>query len=740
MGRCCTAFSTIIYNPDQNINTGDGSLALNTTSYSQTSINRIQEKKLVDDPSYYINMELSWIGFNARILEEARDQWHPLLERVKFLAICGSNLDEFFMTRIARLLKKIAKNSQDRSVDGMSANEQILATRKEILLLIEQHAACWKNELLPALAKENITIQKYVDLPNKTQESLREYFKTNLLPKIKMFKDVSAAPLIENLQIYLCIESANNSLHSIIALPSKKFGRLLKIPQSPYRELLNLEHNFIFIEDLTANCLDLIFPNEQTLTPYPFRLTRNAEIDIIMDESSDFLGSVQKSLTKRKTGFPSRLEFDAHTPNTLKTALMNYFNLPNHLTYTNNVPLGLVDLWGLYKIARPDLKDKTFLPSILPLLTPEKNLFTTIAKRDIVLYHPYDGFEIIIDLLKEAVQDPWVKNICITMYRVDAHSPIVGALIEAAQNGKKVTAIVELKAKFDEENNILLVSKLRQAGVTTVYNFPNLKVHAKLCLITRHEKTGLMRYSHIGSGNYNAITAKIYGDTGYLTANPEVGLELEELFNSIINGLQEKTFKYFLVAPKSLKNEILSRIDREISVHQKTGQGYLAFKLNNLEDKDIINALYRASMAGIKIELNVRALCVLRPGIPQISDNISVISIVGRFLEHARIYYFENGGQSDLLIGSSDMMFRNLNQRVEVLFSVPDPQIRRIIFDYMLKIHLKDNIKARKLLVDGTYQRITPKPEETSLNSQFWLIQNRGIWHEYAAYIPNLYS
>jgi len=709
----------------------------NTTSIN-IDVNRAQEKRL-DDPNYYINMELSWIGFNARILEEARDEWNPLLERVKFIAICGSNLDEFFMTRIARLLKKIAKGSQERSVDGMTPLEQILATRKEILPLIERHANCWKNELLPALAKENITVWKYADLSTKVKNSLREYFKTNLLPHIKIFKDVSEASLIENLRIYLCTESSNKQFHSIMGLPSEKFGRLLKIPQSPYREQLNLEHDFIFIEDLTANCLDLIFPNEQGLTTYPFRLTRNGEIDIIMDESSDFLGSIKKGLTKRKTGFPSRLEIDIHTPDTLKKTLMDYFTLSNHLTYTFDGPLGLVDLWCLHKIVRPGLKDPTFLPSILPLLTPEKSLFTTIAKRDIVLYHPYDGFEVIIDLLKEAAQDPGVESICITMYRMDANSPIVDALMAAAQSGKKVTAIVELKAKFDEENNILLVSKLRQAGVLTVYNFPNLKVHAKLCLITRREKAGLVRYSHIGSGNYNAVTAKIYGDTGYLTVNPEVGLELEELFHSIINGLHDKDFKHLLVAPKSLKNEILARINREIDVHQKTGKGYLAFKLNNLEDKDIIKALYCASMAGIKVELNVRALCVLRPGIAEISKNISVISIVGRFLEHARIYYFENGGKSDLLIGSSDMMFRNLNERVEVLFSVPDPQIRRTIFDYMLKIHLKDNVKARKLLPDSNYQRITPKPGETSLNSQFWLIQNRGIWHEYAAYIPSVY-
>ena len=371
--------------------------------------------------------------------------------------------------------------------------------------------------------------------------------------------------------------------------------------------------------------------------------------------------------------------------------------LPDYLIYEFDGPLGLVDLWQLLKINRPDLKDKSFLPCISPLLTSEKNIFETIAKQDFVLYHPYDGFEVIVDLLKEAASDSYVSEICITMYRMDHKSPVVDALIEAAKKGKKVTAIVELKAKFDEENNILLVSKLRNGGVNPVYNFPNFKVHAKLCLIVRKEKNGIVRYSHIGSGNYNAVTAKIYGDIGYLTANPEVGLELEELFNIIINGLQEKESKHLLVAPKTLKSEILKRIDREISFHQKTGRGYLAFKLNNLEEKEIIQALYKASMAGIKIDLNVRGLCCLKPGIKGVSENISVISIVGRFLEHARIYYFRDDTEDEVLIGSSDMMFRNLNERIEVLLSVPDPYLRHAILENMLKIHLHDNVKARRL-------------------------------------------
>ena len=495
------------------------------------------------------------------------------------------------------------------------------------------------------------------------------------------------------------------------------------------------EYYFVFLEDLIMSNLDLVFPDEQALVAYPFRLTRNGEINIIMDESADFLNSVKRSLSSRKEGFPSRLEFDKKMPLKIREALTKSLGLPDKLCYEVESPLGLVDLWQVLKINHPDLKDKTFLPSVLPLLAPEKDLFATISRRDIVLYHPYDSFDVIVNLLKEAAKDLHVFNICITMYRVDHKSPIIAALMDAASRGKKVTVIIELKAKFDEENNVILTSELIDAGVNVIYNFPNIKVHAKLCLIERKEKTGLVRYSHIGSGNYNAVTAKIYGDIGYLTVNKEVGLELEELFNILINGLQEKEFKHLLVAPKTLKHEILERIDREIAFHQRTGKGYLAFKINNLEEKEVIQALYRASIAGVKIDLNVRGLCCLKPGVKGVSDNISVVSIVGRFLEHARIYYFQGDEESEVLIGSSDLMFRNLNDRVEVLFSVPDPQIRRAIFENMLRISIQDNVKARRLLPDGTYQRVTPKEGETSINSQFWLIQNRGIWHEWATHI-----
>jgi polyphosphate kinase len=706
---------------------------LDTSTPSQSSVVNVEN---LSNPAYYINRELSWIRFNARVLEEALDLWQPLLERVKFLAICGSNLDEFFMTRVAKMIKKIKAGSETKSVDGMSFMEMLIATRNEIIPLIKKHSECWKNELIPALAKEKINIRTFNELKLSDKEALRDFLRNNVIPTIRVPKSGFGSVSVENLHLTLYISGFENKSKDfciILDVPSEKFGRFISVPKKSQKASDHPEVDFVALEDLMINNIDLLFPTEEKLVAYPFRLTRNGEIEIVMDESADFIKSVQRSLTSRKIGFPTRIEFDKKTPPLIREIIAKKFGLPEYLLYEFEGPLGLVDLWQLLKLDRPDLKDKTFQPCISSKLTSMSSLFDTISKQDFVLYHPYDSFEVIVDLLKEAGQDKYVSEICITMYRMDHDSPIVEALIQAAKKGKKVTAVVELKAKFDEENNILLVSKLKKGGINAVYNFPNFKVHAKLCLIVRKEENKITRYSHIGSGNYNAVTAKIYADLGYLTANPEVGLELEELFNVIINGLQEKETKRLLIAPKTLKKEILGRIDREINLHQKTGNGYMAFKLNNLEETDIIKALYRASMTGIKIDLNVRGLCCLRPEIKGVSENITVISIVGRFLEHARIYYFKGESEDEVLVGSSDMMFRNLNERIEVLLSVPDPELRQRILKDMLEIHLKDNVKARKLLPDGSYERVAVKRGQEPVNSQAWLIQNRGIWNEHSS-------
>jgi polyphosphate kinase len=397
--------------------------------------------------------------------------------------------------------------------------------------------------------------------------------------------------------------------------------------------------------------------------------------------------------------------------------------------YQTPPPLGFVDLWQLWSLPRQDLKDIPFLPFVPPALQNEKKIFSSIKERDFALYHPYDSFVPVVNLLKEAAVDPEVLAIKITLYRVDRHSPIIEALMEARDNDKAVAATVELKARFDEENNIEWARALETKGVHVVYGLADLKVHAKLCLIIRKEKSGIVRYSHISSGNYNTNTARVYADIGYLTADKDIGSDVSDLFNSLTGYSQKEDYRKLLVAPVSMRREIIRRIDREIERHQDKGSGYIGWKLNALVDKQVIQALYRASMAGVKIDLNVRGQCCLRPGIKGISDTIRVTSILGRFLEHARIYYFRNGGEEEVLLGSSDMMPRNLQKRVEVLFPVGDKKLRSAIIKDILEVHLADNVKARYLSSDGSYRRVQPKKGEKKMNSQLWMIKHRGKWH-----------
>jgi polyphosphate kinase len=446
---------------------------------------------------------------------------------------------------------------------------------------------------------------------------------------------------------------------------------------------------------------------------------------------------MELSVRQRRYGKPARLEFESSMPQHLRAYLagsIGSIRVPQHISedvqYEIDAPFGLVDFWQLLKLNRPKLKDTPFKGYVIPELESGKPIFAAIATKDFALYHPYDSFDMILNVLQNAATDPDVSHIYITLYRVDPDSPIVAALRKAASNGKTVTVLIELKAKFDETNNINWAKVMSQAGMKVVYNFPKIKVHAKLALIARKENGKLVQYSHIGSGNYNSVTTRIYGDIGYLTANTQIGDEVLDLFQKLTSDPSKAgQYKYLLVAPTSLKSEILSRIEREINRHQEKGSGYIAFKVNGLVDKGIIQALYRASQAGVQIDLNVRGLCCLRPGIPGISENIRVISIVGRFLEHARIYYFRNGGEDEVLIGSSDMMPRNLEKRVEVLFSVPDPATKASILE-ILMIHLRDNVKARRLLSDGTYEKVEPTPGAEIVDSQSWLVENRGIWHE----------
>ncbi len=688
----------------------------------------------LQDPNLYINREMSWLRFNYRVLEEAKDPSHPLLERLKFLAICGSNLDEFFMVRVPGLKRQLEDGALEAPLDGMTPQQQIDSIQTEVQFLISSYSNVWYNDLLPQLEKEGIKFVRVKDLKAKQRNELRKWFERNVFPILTplTFDVCHPFPVISSMAVNLAVLVQDSK-------GKEKFARV-KIP-GLYPRFTNLKdldaadgdsshYEFVFLEDLVASNLDLLFPGMKVLAAYPFRVTRDAEIEIALDEAADLMTAMEEKVQSRRTACSVRLEVDQTMPDKIVDLLAKKIGIPTpKLIYRSQAPLALVDLWQLHGINRQDLKDSPFLPYVPKVFSEPGPSLAQACSQEIIFYHPYDSFQPIVNLIQEAAEDPDVLAIKITLYRIDRDSPIVEALMDARHNHKAVAAVVELKAKFDEMSNIAWARQMEQAGVHVVYGLEDLKVHAKLLLIVKKSRGGITRICHISTGNYNAQTARIYGDLSYMTCDKDIADDVSDLFNTLTGFSEKSDYRKLLVSPKSLKQGIVSKIDREIEQHAKTGQGYLAFKVNALIDREIIQALYRASMAGIKIDLNVRGLCSLRPGIPGISENIRVISIVGRFLEHCRIYYFHNGGEAELLIGSSDLMPRNLKKRIEVLVPIQSDDLKKAIYEDILRVHLKDNVKARVLKPDGTYERIRPQPGEPECNSQEWLIQHRGEWH-----------
>lgn len=682
----------------------------------------------VDSP--FINREISWIRFHKRILEEAQDASHPLLERVKFLAICGSNLDEFFMVRVSGLKRQLKKGALEAPPDGLTPLEQLEAINEELLPLLEEHGTLWYDDLLPKLAAAGIKVHDIAKLDAERREGLRDYFERMIFPALTpLALDFNQPfPFISNLSINLAVSVRHpqrGDRYARVKVPLDLFPRFVRIPgEAPGRC-----QDYVLLEDLVADNLDLLFPGMKVRDAHMFRITRDADIEITTDEAEDLLTAIEESVETRKVGSPTRLEVDNDMPDKLVDLFASKLGLHPLMVFRSHAPLALVGFWDLLNSNRPDLKDAPFLPYVPADMVPEKSIMAAVEHRDRLFYHPYDSFVPLVTFLKQAANDPQVLAIKITLYRIDKNSPIIDALMEARENGKAVAAVVELKARFDEENNIIWARALENAGVHVVYGLMDLKVHAKLLLVVRKKGDSIIRYSHMSSGNYNAQTARIYGDIGYLTADPEIGADVADLFNYLTGYSHKDTYRKLLVAPVALKSEMIARIDREAARHREHGDGYLAFKLNGLLDPDIIQALYRASQDGVPIDLNVRGLCALRPGVRGLSETIRVNSIVGRFLEHARIYYFRNGGQEEVLLGSSDMMPRNLKRRVEVLFPVLDESYRRVLVDEILPIHLKDNVKSRDMRPDGTYVKRKVAKGEEKVDSQEWLIRNRGSWH-----------
>ncbi len=676
-------------------------------------------------PSLYINRELSWIEFNGRVLEEAFDERNLLLERLKFLTITQSNLDEFFMVRVSGIREQVKSGVVEKSPDGMSPYEELVAMRGRLIPMLEAQAALWREALQPALAAQGIQVLNYTDLNVAQQRAMREYFERMVFPVCTPLAVDPGHPFphISNLSLNLAVELLDpdgqrrfarvkvpNVLPRLVPVPSDK-------PEGRHRASA-----FVWLEQVLAAHLGMLFPEMQLIEVHPFRVIRDADLEIQELEAADLLETIERSLARRRFGSTVALCHNPGLPHDIRTLLADNLELDDNDIYPVSGPLGLSDLYDLTKLDRPDLKDASFIQRVPAVLRGDRDIFSAIQQGDIMLHHPFDSFAPVVDFIRAAATDPNVLAIKQTLYRVGSHSPIVEALLEAAEAGKQVAVLVELKARFDEENNIEWARALEQAGVHVTYGLLGLKTHCKVALVVRKEGEGIRRYVHLGTGNYNPATARGYTDVGLLTVRPEIGADASELFNYLTGYSKQTVYRTLLVAPISLRAGLLARIEREIKRQRKHGDGRLIFKMNGLTDPAFIEALYRASQTGVQADLIVRGMCCLRPGVPGVSENIRVISIVGRFLEHSRLYYFRNGGDEELLMGSADLMPRNLDNRVETLVPVQDDAIRNYLINDVLEAYLRDTAKSRILQADGSYTRRLPPPDAAPVDSQALLL------------------
>ena len=689
------------------------------------------------DHALYINRQISWLQFNRRVLCEALDDSKPLLERVKFLAIYASNLDEFFMIRVSGLRRQLDAGVLETSPDGLTPAEQMSAIRSTLLEQLQQQSDCWQHDLRPRLQAAGIAVLHYRELSPEQQGRLRDYYLREIYPVLTplAFDPSHPFPHISNLSLNLAVvitDPEHGERFARLKVPDS-FPRLLALPDlcngdEGMRSLADcVRPTFVWLDEVISANLDVLFPGLQVQAAYPFRVTRDADLEIEEDEASDLLISVEESIGLRDFASEIRLEVDSAMPGRIRELLAKNLNLPPYLVFTMDAPLGLADVMALHRVARPELKDEPYLATVPAVLANEESIFSAIRERDILLYHPYHSFSPVVDFLREAARDEKVLAIKQTLYRVGPNSPVVNALMEAREEGKQVAVLVELKARFDEENNIAWARALEQAGVHVVYGLLGLKTHAKATLVVRREAHGLMRYVHLGTGNYNPVTARLYTDFGLLTCDPAIGDDVSQLFNALTGYALEARYQRLLVAPDAMRSRILEMIDQEIARQQQHGDGRIIFKMNQLVDPACIRALYRASMAGVNIDLQIRGICCLRPGVPGISETISVTSIVGRFLEHARVYYFRNGGKDVVYLGSADLMQRNLDRRVETLFPISDTRLRDIIIQQILDVHLRDTAQCWELHADGAYQRRLPDAGDTPMNSQAWMMEHAEL-------------
>ncbi|HTV66711.1 MAG TPA: polyphosphate kinase 1, partial [Bryocella sp.] len=639
----------------------------------------------LDNPALYINRELSLVDFQRRVLEEAQDDRNPVLDRLMFLSFVGSNIDEFFMVRVAGLKRQIEKGVLEAGPDGMLPIEQMRAIRASVIRLFRSAHDCWNKDLVPALHDAGIHIVSYAELSDDQRSVANSYFQEAVFPTLTplAFDPGRPFPHISNLSLNLAVMLrgvAGEEHFARVKIPDT-LPQLVPVggpakTKSRTKPAVMKEQTFVWLEQLVTANLAALFPGMTIEEAHPFHVTRDADSEIQDLEAGDLLESVEEGVWQRRFADVVRVEVDEAMPAPILEILAKNMELEREDIYkTTGGPLSLVRVRGLTKIDRPDLKFPPFVPAMPPALAKdgeEEDIFGIIRRGDILLQHPFESFQPVIGLLQKAARDPAVLAIKITLYRVGRNAPIVDALLEAVENGKQVAVLLELKARFDEESNIEWARKLEDYGVHVVYGLIGLKVHCKVALIVRKEGDVIRRYAHLATGNYNAVTAQLYTDLGMLTCDPSIGADCTELFNFLTGYSAKDSYRKLLVSPRTLRPRMAHLIEREIE-HQKAGRGgHLIFKMNALVDKNMIKLLYQASQAGVKVELLVRGICCLIPRVPGVSENITVTSIVGRFLEHSRIFYFANGGDEEVYLGSADLMPRNLNHRVEVDFPVSD--------------------------------------------------------------------
>ncbi len=679
----------------------------------------------LERPDLYINRELSWIEFNRRVFEEAKDDRHPLLERVKFVSIFETNLDEFIMIRLAGLKDQVASRKSLRGLDGRTAEEQLAAVRQSLAPLVQEVRRYWRDNLLPLLSSQRIHILDYEQLDEQQRNTMREYFENEIFPVLTPLAVDSSHrfPHISNRSLNLAVvitDAAHGENFARLKVPPT-LPRLVPVPIDRDAEN-SKEAAFVWVEQVIAANLSMLFSGFDIWESYPFRVLRDADIELQEDEASDLLEYIEQEVRDRRFGAVVDLAVNPSMPPRIRSLLLNGLEITSQDLTVIDGPLGMGDVMELHSLDRSDLKDPPFNPRVPAFLQRGADMFAAIRKHDVLLHHPYDSFNSVIEFIRAAADDPQVLTIKQTLYRVGSNSPIVSNLLQAVENGKQVAVLVELKARFDEENNIGWARELEKAGVHVVYGLIGLKTHSKVALVVRKEQDGLRRYLHLGTGNYNASTAKIYEDLGLLTCQPQLGADATALFNALTGYSRQNTYQKLLVAPVGLRRGIVERIEREIHLHEEHGNGRLIFKMNALTDPDMIRLLYRASQAGVNIDLIIRGMCSLRPGLPGISENIRVRSLVGRFLEHSRVYYFGNHGDAEIYLGSADLMQRNLNTRVETLFPIDSLTLRETILKHMLEPVLADTVNAHVLEPNGKYLRVQPVNGEPPFDSQAWFI------------------